>query len=70
MEKKLTNQQYTYKLVEDGIKKVNELDREEFINPWRKNEKRYTNYVIGNYSQPYKQNHITFCATTEQNFKN
>ena len=34
----LINQQYPYKLVEDGIKKASELDREELINPKPRNE--------------------------------
>ena len=38
LKKYLINQQYPYKLVEDGIKKASELDREELINPKPRNE--------------------------------
>ena len=38
LEKLLINQQYTCKLVEDGIKKASKLDREELINPKPRNE--------------------------------
>ena len=34
----LINQQYPYKVVEDGIKKASEVDREELINPKPRNE--------------------------------
>ena len=38
LKKFLINQQYPYKLVEDGIKKASEVDREELINPKPRNE--------------------------------
>ena len=38
LKKYLIKQQYPYKLVEDGLKKASELDREELINPKPRNE--------------------------------
>ena len=37
LKKFVIKQQYPYKLVEDGLKKANELDREELINPKPRN---------------------------------
>lgn len=44
----MTSQQYSYKLVEDWIKKANEVDRKEFINAKQRNEDNTQNltYVI------------------------
>mgnify|MGYP003688919877 CR=1 FL=1 len=47
----LINQQYPYNLVDDGIKRANEIDREELIHSKPRNENNIY-FNIGNYLQP------------------
>ena len=56
----LINQQYQYKLVEDGIKKASELEREELINPKPRNENLYIQVLplVTTYNPRDKKSHL------------